>query len=41
MRQYISEFLNRDIKIVEQLNLEARFQLQMHTFIWTPTQRGV
>ena len=22
-------------------NLEARFQLQMHKFIWTPTQRGV
>ena len=21
--------------------LEARFQLQMHKFIWTPTQRGV
>jgi 7-carboxy-7-deazaguanine synthase len=22
-------------------NLEVRFQLQMHKFIWTPTQRGV
>jgi 7-carboxy-7-deazaguanine synthase len=22
-------------------NLEARFQLQMHKFIWSPTQRGV
>jgi 7-carboxy-7-deazaguanine synthase len=22
-------------------HLEVRFQLQMHKFIWTPTQRGV